>query len=208
MKTQRNLHQTKITAFTRTLWAAAVTLVLASTLMSAPPAFTQTIAGGTVELTGPSGGLFTLTGGGPTVSGFTVTGGFYVPLNYIYVFCNPCGPQLDIEVRASGLDLTGGNAYTWVPTRVFPIINWGPLNPGGPSYLNITGPAIPLNHGPGAYTGSFTYTAALCGEVNGLLPPCDVAVPPQAGSGQVIVYIAKNQQFGWLYTTKVTYLFQ
>jgi len=207
MKTQLYQQTIAVSTFGKTLWITAVAFILASTMILPTIASAQLITGGTVQVVNVSTLKFDLSGGAVNVNGFTLTGGIYVPGNYIGVWCNPCGSQLDITAGGSGLDFLGGNAFTWLPNQTFTNLAWGSIWAGGPSYLLITGPPIPIS-GPGAYTGSFTYTAALCGLVSGHFYTCDVTVPLQSGSGQVVVYINKNPTTGFLYTTGVTYLIQ
>lgn len=207
MKSQFNQQTTVVSTFSKSLWIAAVALILAGTMMLPASAAAQIITGGTAQVVNVSTLKFDLSGGAVTVNGFTLTGTIYVPGNLYGIWCNPCGSQLDITAGGSGLDFFGGDALTWVPVQTFPAISWGSMNAYRGSYLVITGPPIPIT-GPGVYTGSFTYTATLCGLVSGHFHVCDVYVPLQSGNGQVFVYISKNPTTGFLYTTYATYLFQ
>jgi hypothetical protein len=205
MKTQRNQQPTNLGSFAKVLGVAVVALILAIAMLSALPASAQTITSGSFQLYSSSGGVFTLTGANTALHGFIVTGGIYVTDGYQGIFCNPCGNPLHIFAGGSGLDFIGGTARTWLPPVLFPSINWGSQDGGGPTYLFFDGPDIPLS-GPGVYTGPFNYSAALCGQNPGTHHSCDFTAPPQGGSGHVVVHIAQDPNTGFLYTTGVTYL--
>jgi hypothetical protein len=185
------------------LFAFAVLALI--TMTSATPASAQTITSGSFQLSNDSGGVFTLSGGAIGLSGFTTTGIIYVPVGFTGVFCNPCGTELYIDAGGFGQDFGGGAALTWLPKVSFPILNWGAFNPGGPSGLFFTGPGIPIN-GPGIYTGPVSYVAVLCGQIPGHDYSCAITVPPQKGSGHLVVHIAKDPNTGFLYTTAANYL--
>ena len=161
MKKQSNQQQTPIQSFTAALWIAAVGLILASTMVSAPPAFAQHVTGGALNIIDDSAANFTLTG----TPIFTVQGNTYVPGGNMNVFCDPCYSPIVPFFGASGLDLGQGNGIVGVtPTSfVYPVLIWSSLLiNNGPSYFMITGPPIPIN-GPGSYSGPISYQLALCG---------------------------------------------
>jgi hypothetical protein len=205
MKTQRNQQRTNFGSLARTLGVAVMALILAIAMLSALPASAQTITSGSFQLYSSFGGVFTLTGANTALHGFIVTGGTYVSGGYLDIFCNPCSNPLPIFAGGSDSDFFGGTARTWLPPVLFPSINWGADDEGGPTYLFFDGPDIPLS-GPGVYTGPFNYSAALCGQNPGHHYVCDFTAPPQGGSGHVVVHIAQDPHTGFLYTTAVTYL--
>jgi fermentation-respiration switch protein FrsA (DUF1100 family) len=206
VKAQPNQQQTNFGSSAKTLWVAVVALILATAMLSAPPASAQTIATGSFQLYSSSGGVFILTGASNATSGFIARGSINNEGGgYIDLFCNPCGNLLPINITAFGSAFGGGSAVTWLPTVQFPALDWYGLHPGGESGLAFNGPDIPLT-GAGVYTGPVSYFAVLCGQIPGHDLFCDFNVPPQSGSGHVVVHIAQDPQTGFLYTTSATYL--
>jgi hypothetical protein len=118
--------------------------------------------------------------------------------------CSP-GSSLPVDGYVSGLDLRTGTAT--IGATLYPFVTWS----HGYDYASafrITGPTITLNHGPGTYTGNFSFTGSLCGFTSAWPSegPCTVDLPELTGSGQVTVTILPDAG-NLLHSGAATYTF-
>ena len=207
MKTQGSRTQASIPSYKTAVRIAAAALLLASIIVSAPSAFAAglKVTGGSLTINSQNSSSFTLTG-----PFFTVTGTTNSPGSGYGIFCNPCSSQLDVSFGPASQDFLPGDGRVKSnngPTSVLPLLDWYTIFNGGPTYIIINGPAIPLT-GPGYYVGSTSFVVTMCGiKTVTISPHCDVNVPYQTGTGSVVVQIAKDPNTGNLLTVSATYFF-
>jgi hypothetical protein len=185
------------------------TILLLGFCISSPHLFGAVITSGSINLpSGGGGGTFTLSG-----TGFAVAGNFngaYYGVWPVYTSCQPCNPgsSLPVDGYVLGTDLRGGTAT--IGATVYPSVIWGDLFAAQGSFFRTTGPTITLDHGPGTYTGSFSFTGSLCGTTTGgpQPHPCTIDLLGLTGSGQVSVTILPIQDAGnLLHSGAATYTF-
>ena len=208
MNTTANQQKPRISSLTSAVWMAAIGLFLVSAMLSTPPALAAglTVTGGTLTVSSPTTANFTLTG-----AFFTLTGPIHATAGTYGIFCDPCSSTLNVFFGAPSQDYSflgdGRVKSSSGPTSVWPRINWNTMFNGGPTYIIIDGPAIPLT-GPGYYVGTVSYILTACG-IKVISPShCDVTLPYQTGTGSVAVQIAQDPGTGNLRTVSATYFFK
>ena len=221
MKTPVNHHQSRMPAYGATMWILTLGLFLALAILTAPLASAQTVTGGTLTIDTDDAATFILsgvgdlTGLGKSTDTFTVTGSTYVPGGNDLLLCWPCSDPLPVFFGASGLDFVSlGNGSVTINgvTATYPTIAWSDFNfQGGPTYLFINGPSIPLTWTgtwPHAFTSSVTYDLALCGITTFTgLPHCDVTFPQKTGTAVLDLTIDIDPNTGYFYATAAKIFF-
>jgi hypothetical protein len=163
------------------------------------------LAGGSVI----NDGTITITGIAPTGnfnfsgSEFSASGTFEFGNWSLAGALAPPGGSLGVNGFVFGDDFGFGGAT--VSGTDFGAVNWGSFLAPRASVFSITGLPITLDHGPGIYAGTFTFTGGLCGNPGGNPPTCAVDLPDLTGSGTVSVNIVPRA--GLLTSESATYTF-
>ena len=132
-------------------------------------------------------GDFSLSG-----SDFTVEGPLIYGLWGPFSSCGLCPLDTTMSVNATifGYDNFLGGSAT-IAGVTYPHLEWASFFANGPldtSRVQITGPPILLNAGPGRYNSTFSLRGRLCGRESPIFPnePCSVVLD-LSGSGEVAV---------------------
>ncbi len=143
------------------------------------------ITDGFIKITGTLPfGSFDFSGSGFSVSGVFGNGNWGLTDNP-----HPYPSQLNVDGIVIGNDFGNG---VYEASGITEPVKWGDLDAAGPSVFDIAGPPIPLGMKAGIYTGSFSFTASLCGtSFSAVLSPhpCFAGLPSLEGEGIVSVLV-------------------
>jgi hypothetical protein len=179
-------------------------LVLAAAVFY--PLLAAPVTGGFIRVTPDffTPGTFHLTG-----PDFDVTGIFLKEFGWpTSVPCLPLDTgSCPVFGFAAGTDFVYGSGGSG-PVGWFAHVLWGYLDAEGPSIFELRGPNVSIP-GPGTFTGTFSFTGALCGTLppwDGRPEPCDLNLPSLTGTGRVAM-TAEITEYGSLDLTEVTFTF-